>query len=142
MNDAEFLQAFESLTLPFEQWTHRAHVKTAFLYLRQHPFDEAVAKMRAGVKAFNALNNVPDGPTSGYNETTTVAFMHLIAATMAAYNGTFPAPDADVFCDTHSQLMTRHALRLFYSPQRRMHPDAKQTFVEPDLAPLPRINQP
>jgi hypothetical protein len=35
--------------------------------------------------------------------------------------------------------MTRHALRLFYSLQRRMHPLAKTQFVEPDLAPLPRI---
>jgi hypothetical protein len=139
MNDAEFLKAFESLTLPFDQWTHRAHVKTAFLYLSQHPFDESLAKLRSGIKAFNAHHNVPDGPTSGYNETTTVAFLHLIAATMAAYNGTIAAPDADAFCDTHPQLMTRHALRLFYSPQRRMHPDAKQKFIEPDLAPLPRI---
>jgi hypothetical protein len=35
--------------------------------------------------------------------------------------------------------MTRHALRLFYSPQQRMHPLAKQQFVEPDLAPLPKM---
>jgi hypothetical protein len=35
--------------------------------------------------------------------------------------------------------MTRHVLRLFYSPQRRMDPRAKTEFVEPDLVPLPRI---
>ena len=35
--------------------------------------------------------------------------------------------------------MTRHALRLFYSPQRRMDPRAKSHFVEPDLAPLPIV---
>jgi hypothetical protein len=142
MDDREFLRQFEARTQPFDQWTHRAHVKVAYLYLRDHPFDEALVRMRSGIKAYNAANNVPEGPTSGYNETTTVAYCTLVAATMRAYAKAFPAADADAFCDTHPQLMTRHALRLFYSPQRRMHPDAKAHFVEPDLAPLPHLIDP
>ena len=139
MTDDEFVKAFEDLTLPFIQWTHRAHVKVAFTYLSRHSFDEALQRMRAGIRAYNAHNAVPESDTSGYNETTTHAFLHLIAATMRAYGQPFPSPDADAFCDTHPQLMTRHALRLFYSPQRRTHPPAKSQFVEPDLAPLPRL---
>ena len=139
MTDDQLIDAFEKRTLPFEQWTHRAHVKVAVTYLRRHPFDEALQLMRAGIKAYNAHNAVPEGPSSGYNETTTVAFAHLIAATLAAYGQTHPTPTADDFCDAHPQLMTRHALRLFYSPQQRMHPLAKIQFIEPDLAPLPRI---
>jgi hypothetical protein len=139
MTDEQFLSQFERKTLPFDQWTHRAHVKIAFLYLRDHPFDAALSKIRRGIRAYNATNNVPESPTSGYNETTTVAFLHLIAATMAAYSNEFPTSTADAFCDTHPQLMTRSVLRLFYSPQRRMHPDAKTKFIEPDLASLPRI---
>jgi hypothetical protein len=137
MEDAEFLSLFEGLTLPFEQWTHRAHVKVAYLYLRRHPFDVALDRMRLGIRAYNAAHRVEEGPTSGYNETTTVAFMRLIAATIAAYDATMPTATADAFCDTHPQLMTRSVLRLFYSPQRRTHPDAKTKFVPPDLAPLP-----
>jgi hypothetical protein len=139
MNDIEFLRAFETCTLPFEQWSHRAHVKVAYTYLRQHPFDDALNLMRTGVQRYNASNKVPESPTSGYNETTTRAFLHLIAAVMSAYRQTYPVNSADEFCDTHPQLMTRHALRLFYSPDRRMHPQAKTRFVEPDLAALPRI---
>jgi hypothetical protein len=139
MSDADFLQRFESLTLPFAEWTHRAHVKVAYLYLRAHPFDEALGRMRRGIRTYNAANNVPESATSGYNETTTHAFLHLMAATMAAYGLTHPADTADAFCDTHPQLMTRHALRQFYTPARRMDPRAKVQFVEPDLAPLPRI---
>jgi len=139
MNDRELLRQFESLTLPFDQWTHRAHVRVAYTYLSDHPFEEALRRMAAGVKAYNARNNVPEGPTSGYNQTTTHAFLHLIAATMKAYAQTHPVADADAFCDMHPQLMTKHALRLFYSPQRRMDADAKQKFVEPDLSPLPKI---
>ena len=139
MTDEAFLQAFETLTLPFDQWTHRAHVKVAFIYLSRHSFDTALANMRSGISAYNARHDVPDSPTSGYNETTTRAFLQLIAATMHAYGSVFPTPDSDSFCDTHPQLTTRHALRLFYSPERRMDPRTKTQFVEPDLAPLPRI---
>ena len=139
MTDDELLRAFEDLTLTLDHWTHTAHVRVAVTYLRRHPLPQALERMRAGVKAYNRHHAIPEGPTSGYNETTTHAFLHLIAATLAAYDETFPTPNAQAFCDTHPQLMTRHALRLFYSPQRRMHPLAKTQFVEPDLAPLPAI---
>jgi hypothetical protein len=139
VTDDQLIQAFESLLLPFDQWTHRAHVRVAFRYLQRHAFDEALNRMRAGVKAYNAHHRLPESPTSGYNETTTHAFLHLIAATMRSYGRSHPSPDGKSFCDTHPQLMTRHALRLFYSPERRMHPLAKTEFVEPDLAALPGL---
>jgi len=139
MTDDELLHQFETQTLPYKQWTHRCHVKVAYLYLKQHPFAEALERMRRGVQAYNQSQNIPEGPTSGYNETTTCAFVHLIAATMQAYDGALPTTTADEFCDTHPQLLSRHALRFFYSPQRRMDPRAKTQFVEPDLAPLPRV---
>jgi hypothetical protein len=141
MTDHQLVEAWEGLSLPVDQWTHRTHVKVALTYLKRHSFPEALAKMRFGVKAFNAQHNVPENAIRGYNETTTHAFMHLILATMNAYGRTHPTPDGDAFCDTHSQLMTSHALRLFYSPQHRLHPLAKTQFVEPDLAPLPKILQ-
>lgn len=137
MDDWELVRQLESCTLPFGQWTHRAHVRVAYTLLRAHPFPEALARFRKAVQAYNAKNNVPESATQGYNETTTHAMLHLILATMRAYPGDYPT--ADAFCETHPQLMTRHCLRLFYSPNRRMHPLAKTQFVEPDLAPLPLL---
>jgi hypothetical protein len=139
MSDEEFLHQFEDCSLPFENWTHRAHLKVAYLYVCKYPFDEALANMRAGIKALNATHRVPESETRGYNETTTCAMMQLVAATEAAYGATFPTPTADDFCDTHPQLLNKHVLRLFYSPERRMHPDAKSQFIEPDLTQLPRL---
>jgi hypothetical protein len=139
MEDAELLRRFEDLTLPFAEWTHRAHVKVAYLHLKKYPFDEALTRMSGGIRKYNAANNVPESPTRGYNETTTVAFFHLVAAVMQAYECAFPTQTADEFCDIHTELMSRNVLRFFYSPQRRMHPDAKCKFVEPDLAPLPKV---
>ena len=95
--------------------------------------------MRATIKAYNAHNAVPESPTSGYNETTTRAMMHLVAATVAAYDAIHPAAHGDAFCHAHPATHDRHVLRLFYSPQQRMRPEAKTQFVEPDLTLLPQI---
>jgi len=138
LTDSELLAAFESQSIPRPDWTHRAHVKIAYLYLTKLPFEQALEKIRTGIQKLNAANKVEESPTSGYNETTTVAFAHLIAATIAAYSKTFPTPTADAFCDTHRHLLSPTILRLFYSPERRMHPNAKHKFVEPDLTPLPK----
>jgi len=139
MTDEELLRQFEQCTLPFAQWTHRSHVKVAYLYLRKMPFDKALEQIRTAIKRYNAANNRPDGPATGYNETTTRALLHLIAAVMAAYGDAFPVDNADEFCDKHPQLMSHYILRFFYSPQRRMDPLAKTQFVEPDLTALPKI---
>jgi hypothetical protein len=139
MTDDELLQRFEAQALSRQEWTHRCHVKVAYLYLSRHPFAEALARIRQGIQALNKANKVPEGPASGYNETTTVAFAHLIAATIEAYGATLPAASAEEFCDRQPQLLSPHILRFFYSPERRMDPRAKTQFLEPDLAPLPRL---
>jgi hypothetical protein len=136
--DRTFLDSFQRCTLSKEHWTHRAHVRIAYLHLVQFRFDEALDRMRAGIQALNAAHGTAEGPTSGYNETTTHAFLHLVAAVMQAYETTHPVKDSNQFCDVHPELMSRHVLRFFYSPERRMHPEAKTRFVEPDLAPLPK----
>ena len=138
MDDRTFLEQFEDCTFPFDQWTHRAHVKVAYLYLRRFSLEEAISKMRQGIGRYNAANDVPEGPDSGYNETTTQACLRIIHAVMSEYESVFPTETADEFCDTHPQLLSKHILRFFYSPDQRMHPEAKTTFVEPDLAPLPQ----
>ena len=138
-DDEALLAAFEGATLPRDQWTHRAHVKVAYLYVTRHGFHAGLERMRSGIRGLNAAHGTAEGPTSGYNETTTVAFFTIIAATVAAYSAAMPTADADAFCDTHCHLLSATLLRLYYSPAQRMKPEAKIRFVGPDLAPLPRI---
>jgi hypothetical protein len=140
MDDAELLQQFESCALPFKEWTHRCHVKVAYIILSKYPFAEAMSRIKTGIQSYNKFNRVPDeGPLQGYNETTTHALVQIIAAVMQAYRETNPVSNADAFYDMHPELASKHILRLFYSPDRRMHPRAKKQFIEPDLAPLPKI---
>jgi hypothetical protein len=53
MTDDQHLQAFEDLTLPFEHWTHRVHVKVAFAYLSRHSFHDALARMPSATPTRN-----------------------------------------------------------------------------------------
>jgi len=128
------LAAFESCMLPFEAWTHRAHVRMAFLYASQHPLPAALARMRQGIQAYNASRQIPEALDRGYHETMTVAFMRLVHDGLSR-NG--PFADSAAFCDRHPQLLDKFVLRKFYSRKRIMTLTAKRQFVEPDLAELP-----
>lgn len=46
VGDETFLQAFEERTLPFEDWTHEAHFRMAWNYIREYGIDEAVTRIR------------------------------------------------------------------------------------------------
>jgi hypothetical protein len=134
--DDLFIQQFESCTYPLDQWHHRAHVKLAYLYAVRFGPAVAAGKLRVGIRAYNAANNIQDGPTSGYHETMTMAWLHLIYATIQVYGR---KPTADEFFDFHPQLGQKKILRLFYSPELFLSPEAKREFVPPDLTDLPKL---
>ena len=134
MTDEEFLHLFESACLTPEQWRHRDHVRTAYLYLRRHPLDIAFKKMRDGLHTLNAVHKVPDLPERGYHETITLAWLRLVHCALCEFG---PAETADLFLDQHTQLLSKRALLLFYSHDLLTSAAAKAAFIEPDLAPLP-----
>jgi len=135
IDDEMFLQQFESASLPQEHWHHPQHIKVAYLYLRRYSFEAAMARMREKLIALNAVHKVPDLPARGYHETMTQAWLRLVHVTLCEYG---PAETADLFYEQHPQLSEKKALRLFYSRDLLMSPQAKIEFVEPDLTPLPR----
>jgi len=134
LTDAELQAAFESCTLAREAWNHRAHVRMAFLYASRQPLPWALARMREGIQAYNASQQISEALDRGYHETMTVAFMRLVYDALARSG---PLPDSESFCDRNSELLDRFVLRKFYSRERIMTLEAKQRFVEPDLAELP-----
>ena len=133
--DEAFLKAFEDCALPFEQWRHRAHLKVAYLYLREMPFNSALEKIRANIRRYNAATNTPESLERGYHETMTVAWLRLVDFTLRECG---PAASADEFLEAQEQLLNRRALLFFYSRDRLISWQAKAEFVEPDLAPFPR----
>lgn len=136
LNDAELLAAFEECSLPDELWDHRAHVRVASMYVSRHSLDEAVERMRSGIKAYQRARNVADGLEQGYHETLTVAFMRLVHA---ANQQTGPHERSSEFCEAHPELLDKRILRQFYSKEQITTWKAKAEFVESDLAPLPLV---
>jgi hypothetical protein len=134
-SDRQFLRSFENGTLPFAEWHHRAHLKVAYLYLRELAFDEALARARTNIQRYNAATNTPETLERGYHETMTVAWMRLVEFTLSEYG---PAASADEFLAAQEHLANRKALRFFYSRDRLRSWQAKGDFVEPDITPLPR----
>ena len=135
LTDAELLQRFESLTLPLEHWRHREHLRIAYLYLTRHDFETAAQKIGAGIRAHNASHGIAQTPTSGYHETQTMLWTHLLAATLVEYG---PAESSEDFLDFHTQLAAVKLHRLYYSKERFVSAEARVRFVPPDLAPFPK----
>ena len=133
--DETFLRAFEDCTLPFEQWRHRAHLKVAYLYLRQLPFDDALIKVRTDIKRYNASTNTPEALERGYHETITAAWMRLVHFALCERG---PAASAEEFVEREKDFLPKDGLFKFYSREQLISWRAKAEFVEPDLAPFPK----
>jgi len=133
VDDDAFLARFEDGTWPAGQWRHREHLKVAYLYVTRHPLADAIDRMRAGVRALNASHGTIDGPDSGYHETLTQAWMHLVHLAVQAHG---PQANADAFVDAHPELLVKQAVLRFYSRERIRSAAARQGFVAPDLAPF------
>ncbi|MBS0260761.1 MAG: hypothetical protein JSS02_02295 [Planctomycetes bacterium] len=136
MSDEALLTAFEECTLPMAAWTHRAHVRVAFLFASRFPAPESLDRIRTAIKTYNASRQIPESPDRGYHETITVVFMRLVHD---AIRHTGPFVTSDVFCERHPELLEKSVLSRFYTKDRLRSPEAKRQFIEPDLAPLPEL---
>jgi len=133
-SDSVFVQAFESCAIPLSEWSHRSHIRMAWIYLRLLPPAEAIAEVRTGLQRFVAAHAVPDSLERGYHETITVAWMRLVESAMTHH---CQCDSSDAFCDAMPHLLCQTLLRVFYSRDRIRTPAAKAGFIPPDLAELP-----
>ncbi|HEU4530073.1 MAG TPA: hypothetical protein VFR59_02775 [Steroidobacteraceae bacterium] len=74
LDDAGFLAALESCTLPPAVFSHRNHLRAAYLYLCRLPFGAAIDAMCGTLRRYTAHLGAADK----YHETITVAFMTLV----------------------------------------------------------------
>ena len=134
MTDAEFLATFENCSLPFEHWTHRAHIRVAYMYASADNLASAIDRMRTSIKTYNKATNTPEAIDRGYHETITVAFMTLVFVANAKSG---PYASSHEFCDAHPELLSKQVLAEHYSTEQLMTREAKAEFIDPDRKPLP-----
>lgn len=136
-SDDAFLRDLETCAIDLERWSHRSHVRMAWLYLSRHGYDEGLRRIRDGINALNASHGdkIPkDQLDRGYHETLTVCWARIIDGVIRQWGA---EADFDAFATTHLHLLQRTLTRLAYSRARMMTWEAKRAFVEPDLLPLP-----
>jgi hypothetical protein len=130
VGDEQFLADFEACTLPKEAFSHREHVRLAWLYLGRYDFEDASRRVVGGIKRFAARHDVP----GLYHETITQAWLRLIDAARRAAPG---AASFQAFLDANPRLATKGALDPYYDPATLQSAGARAAFVAPDRAPLP-----
>jgi hypothetical protein len=125
---AELVRLFESGELPYERWTHRAHLAVAAYYLGRYPLREATDRARVGIRRYNAARGDP----AGYHETITVLYMRLVARELSVGL-------RDGVSGLVNDLADRYRLDWllgYYSSDRIWSVEARAGFVPPDLRPL------
>lgn len=128
-DDAAFLRAFETFTLPPETFHHAEHLRAAWCCLcSADDFAAGAARFIHSFRRFVAKA----GAAAKYHETITWFYLALIAERMAASPGAgwaeFRAANPDLFDPTMPRL------RASYHPGTLQSQLARRVFVLPDAA--------
>jgi hypothetical protein len=128
--DAKFLNDFQTGILPFEQWTHAAHIRMAYLVCKSsNTFEEALAKIRQGIQYFNGLHT--SKLTIGFHETMTQLWTTLVWNAIQKCDTS--TADSNTFIDQNRYLLDSSLWKQYYSSTLMFSSDAKHSFIPPDL---------
>ena len=123
-------------TLPKPEWTHAAHFAAALWLIRHEAGEPAEARMPGLIRAYNAATGVPNTDTEGYHETITLASIAAARAALAAHPADRPLHE--VLRELMAGPLGRSDwLLAYWSKPRLFSVEARRSWVEPDLQPLP-----
>ena len=135
MDDQALWEAFVSGSLSHAEWTHEAHVRTAFLHAQRYSLDEAHLRLRAGIIRLNERHGLIESSSRGYFETLTRAWLVLVADARLRSG----AMDSRELLERCPELRDRALPSRHYSKELLASPRARSIFVAPDLEPLPDL---
>lgn len=126
---------FIDQTLPEAEWTHAAHFAVALCLLSDKDRD-AFSAMPLLIRAYNESIGGVNSDSEGYHETITRVSL------LAAKHILSEAEPSDALTDIlNTLLQSRYAdsrwVLNHWSKQRLFSVEARRSWVEPDLAPLP-----
>jgi hypothetical protein len=127
-------EGFVGRTLPKREWTHAAHFAAALWLLSRRERD-AVREMPGLIRAYNEATGTANTDTGGYHETITLASLRAARAALRARPGV-PLCEvlAALLAGPHGRpdwLLAHWSRAVLFSVE------ARHTWVEPDLRPLP-----
>ena len=128
--DGEFLSQLESCSLDPACFSHEAHLRLAWLQLREADFENAIDSVRSKLLNYVAFLNA----RNKYNETLTVAAVRTVHHFMQkSKSGNFPD-----FIAEFPRLKTsfRELLAQHYTTDLYHSESARKTYLEPELLPF------
>lgn len=129
---------FGAAAIPRAEWTHAAHLRVGAWHVHRFGPDQALARLRAGIRRLNDANGVANTPTEGYHETVTAAYVQLIGRFLADCPPAMPF-EARVEALLASPVAGKQAVQRHYSRELLMSPRARAEWVPPDWLPLPKV---
>jgi adenylate kinase family enzyme len=126
---------FEACAIPEKGWTHAAHLTVGIWHVERYGRQDALARLRTGIRRLNESHGKVNSATAGYHETITAAYVTLLSQLLdRRHEG--ETLGALVTRLLEGPLAARDMLLAFYSRERLMSVEARAAWVEPDVAPL------
>ncbi|WP_282161727.1 hypothetical protein [Ulvibacterium marinum] len=131
VNDVMFENRFEEGSLPPSLFTHEAHLRLAWIYIKNYGEEKAAAKISREIEQFDKLH----GRGDKFNKTVTIAAIKVVDH----FVGKSKSKDFKSFIQEFPRLKTafKELLHTHYSPDIFTSKIAQIQFIEPDLLPFP-----
>ena len=84
---------FRNLTLPYEAWTHAAHLAVGMWHVTRYGQEEATERLRNGIRQYNVACGIDNTESSGYHETITLFYIQIIRHYLESQNEVRPLHD-------------------------------------------------
>ncbi|CAF0970801.1 unnamed protein product [Rotaria sp. Silwood1] len=133
LDDDEFLKQFESNSL--KSWSHKTHVRMAWLYLTRNGRRAGVSKIFDGIKNF--IQNSPIARKTTFHFTMTYFWIQMIDLAIAQSPKQI---NFEQFLHLNPHLLNGGLFLEYYKKETMLNnPTARQEMVLPDIKPLPTI---
>ncbi|MGH7696764.1 MAG: hypothetical protein ACRENH_17375 [Gemmatimonadaceae bacterium] len=126
---------FVACRIPKAEWTHLAHLAIGTWHVQMYGPNEALTRLRDGIRRLNDSHGTPNTETSGYHETVTRAYVEILSQFLEACPRTTSLAER-VALLVAGPLADRNVLLRFYSKNLLMSALARAEWTEPDVAPL------
>lgn len=134
----EFVDAFESCTLPKREWTHAAHLAIGAHYAMACDATEAMTRLRQGIRRLNESHGVENSDTGGYHETITRFWLTVVRRFLCEHEAKGPKATRveRVAVVVKAFEGERGLFRPHWTFDIVSSTEARRRWIEPDAVPL------
>ena len=129
------VRQFLDRSLRAQDWTHSTHIAVGAWHVHQHGPEEALKRLRHGIRALNQAHGTPNTEGRGYHETITVAYVRLLDEALKSLHAV-NSFHTQVQVILNSSLCENRFLLRFWSHDLLMSAQARAEWVPPDISPL------